>query len=101
MSKFYWSRSSSGSLLLGSSREFSGFDAEPSPDVVAAILQRAAEFLPDLAGVRPADVSVRVGPRPYAVGGLPAVGPAPGIPKLFIAAGERKMNDKGKYCEIL
>ena len=31
---------------------------------------------------------VRVGPRPWAAGGLPLAGPVPGAPGLFIAAGE-------------
>lgn len=61
----------------GSSREFSGWgDAAPSRDIVAAILGRAASFLPLL----PTDpdapgMGVRVGLRPYAVRGLPAIGP--------------------------
>ncbi|GFR51438.1 hypothetical protein Agub_g13730 [Astrephomene gubernaculifera] len=127
--------SASGSLLIGSSREFSGWDATPSPAIVAAILQRSALFLPHLqpaaeaaaaeaaaaaetaasstssssssdgagfqsvvsdsssssssgGGAGPlAGLSVRVGLRPYAVGGLPLVGPVEGAPGLFVAAG--------------
>ena len=58
--------SAAGTLLVGSSREFSGWGADPSPDVVTSILQRAAHFLPALEGVRADDASVRVGLRPYA-----------------------------------
>ncbi|KAG2422315.1 hypothetical protein HXX76_016140, partial [Chlamydomonas incerta] len=96
-----------------SSREFSGWETDPSPAVVSAIMQRAALFLP---GLQPAaaqaaaaaaaaaidsssssgsssssagvpGMTVRVGLRPYAVGGLPMVGPVAGAPGLFVAAG--------------
>ncbi|PNH06143.1 hypothetical protein TSOC_007518 [Tetrabaena socialis] len=117
-----------GSLLIGSSREFSGWDTTPSPPIVAAILQRSALFLPGLqpaadaaaevaaahasgggtampygrggaeggvlygsggggSGGALAGLSVRVGLRPYATGGLPLVGPVEGAPGLFVAAG--------------
>ncbi|KAG2442112.1 hypothetical protein HYH02_009601 [Chlamydomonas schloesseri] len=94
--------SASGTLLVGSSREFSGWDVTPSPAVVSAIMQRAALFLPGLqpaaaqaaAAAAPGSssggvpgLSVRVGLRPYAVGGLPLVGPVAGAPGLFVAAG--------------
>jgi glycine/D-amino acid oxidase-like deaminating enzyme len=78
--------SPSGSLLLGSSREWAGFDAEPAPEVAAAILARCALFLPALMGARPADAAVRVGLRPYAAEG-PMVGAVPGVARLFLAAG--------------
>ncbi len=73
------------------------WDTRPSPAIVAAILRRAALFLPGLgaaadaaasaaeaggagAGGALAGLSVRVGLRPYAVGGLPLVGPVHGAP---------------------
>jgi glycine/D-amino acid oxidase-like deaminating enzyme len=62
---FTATRAASGSLLVGSSREFCGWDDVPAPQVVASILARAAEFLPALAAVRPEAVSVRVGLRPF------------------------------------
>lgn len=71
----------------GSSREFSGWSTERDRDIVAAILQRAASFLPALAGVSADEPSARVGLRPYAVGGLPIIGPVEGCPGLFVAAG--------------
>lgn len=80
--------SASGSCLLGSAREFSGWDTQPSQSIMKAILQRAATFLPDLHGysMSAAD-DVRVGLRPYALGGLPFIGPVHEIPGLFLAAG--------------
>ncbi len=46
-------------------------------------------FLPALAAVNSSDIlqSTRVGLRPYAVGGLPAIGPVPGLPNVVVAAG--------------
>ena len=44
-------------------------------------MDRAAHFLPALAHApRPAGADVRVGLRPFAVVGLPIVGPVPGLP---------------------
>ncbi|EFJ47144.1 oxidoreductase [Volvox carteri f. nagariensis] len=100
----------SGSLLIGSSRESGEWDTSPSPAIIAAILQRSALFLPGLkdaaaaataaaaavADGKPDDsagggalagLSVRVGLRPYALGGLPLIGPVEGAPGLFVAAG--------------
>eukprot|EP00798_Chlamydomonas_sp_ICE-L_P012539 gene12539-15754_t len=80
--------SATGSLLIGSSREFCGFGQEPSEAVVHSILQRATHFLPHLAQCEPPQgAAVRVGLRPHAAGGLPLVGPIPGVPGLFVAAG--------------
>ena len=79
--------SASGSLLLGSSREFCGFHGQSSPAVVQAILDRAAMFLPGLREVDLSMVNVRVGLRPFAPRGLPYVGWMPGSDGLLIAAG--------------
>ncbi|KAF5827274.1 hypothetical protein DUNSADRAFT_1012 [Dunaliella salina] len=83
--------SASGSLLLGSSREFvdaeGDVSAQASPVVVEAILERAQMFLPGLAGVSVDPNLVRVGLRPFAVGGYPMIGPVPGHPGLYVAAG--------------
>jgi len=88
-----------GPVLLGSSREDAGFDGRADGAVVAAILGRAAEFLPTLrplaesarardgGGLLLARGAVRVGLRPVAAGGLPAVGPVPGLPGVVVAAG--------------
>lgn len=46
-----------------------------------AVLERAAAFLPHLAPCsQPSDEAVRVGLRPFAVGGMPLIGPVPGHP---------------------
>lgn len=50
-------------------------------------MERAANFLPAFAGHRKQDSGVRVGLRPYALGGLPFIGPVAELPGLFLAAG--------------
>lgn len=71
--------SASGSLLVGSSREFSGWGTQPCEAVVQAIMDRAALFLPHLKGAPlPQGPDVRVGLRPFATGGAPMIGPVPG-----------------------
>ena len=87
----------SGNLLLGSSREFAGFDTMPSSAIVKSILERAAHFLPDIA-MEPftelrlqqmtADAArTRVGLRPFVTGGRPVIGPLQGVHNVFVAAG--------------
>ncbi|GAQ86958.1 hypothetical protein KFL_003230030 [Klebsormidium nitens] len=79
-----------GRLLIGSSREFSGFDTGIRDETIVAIIRRAAKFLPALEGlVRGADVrnSVRTGLRPYAANGRPSIGVVPGVDGLLVAAG--------------
>ncbi|PSC67997.1 FAD-dependent oxidoreductase [Micractinium conductrix] len=79
--------SASGTLLVGSSREFAWCDGAAPEAVVEAIMQRAAVFLPGLGAVQRSDISVRAGPRPYATAGAPMVGPVPGAAGVVVAAG--------------
>lgn len=79
--------SASGSCLIGSAREFSGWDINPSQHVQEAIMDRASLFLPAFAAHRNSNHGVRVGLRPYALGGLPFIGPVAELPGLFLAAG--------------
>ncbi|KAG9138553.1 hypothetical protein Leryth_012898 [Lithospermum erythrorhizon] len=81
----------SGNLLLGSSRQFAGFQNEIDESIVNRIWERALEFFPllrchSLQDLRK-DFEVRVGLRPYMASGKPAIGPVPGLPKLFLACG--------------
>ena len=63
-----------GQLLIGSSRQFDSTDPAVEPAVLARMLRRAAEFLPDL----PALNALRAwtGFRPATRDGLPLIGPA-------------------------
>lgn len=77
--------SASGSLLIGSSREFSGWDPSGPIETIDAIMDRAITFLPGLAAIdRRSEISVRVGLRPFSPLG-PMVGPL--CEGLFVAAG--------------
>jgi len=84
---FTATQSAFGSLLLGSSRELSGFDSEANKHIIAAILERASRFLPDLEHVSTANIGIRVGLRPYSSRGMPYVGKLPGCPHVYVAAG--------------
>jgi len=75
----------SGSILLGSSRQFVGFDESIEQRVVQAILQRAQRFFPILAP--PPAFRVRVGFRPYSPDHLPIIGEMPGITGFYVNTG--------------
>ncbi len=74
-----------GNLLLGSSREFVGYDRVVSGNVVAAIAARAARFLPALA--RTDVIRSYAGLRPWTPDHLPLVGPVGAAPGLWLATG--------------
>jgi D-hydroxyproline dehydrogenase subunit beta len=78
-----------GQILLGSSREFVGWDARANPDVLAAMIRRAIAFMPRLAAL--SAVRVWTGFRPATPDKLPLVGrwtPADSdAPGPWIAAG--------------
>lgn len=79
--------SATGSLLIGSSRESGQWTTAADPSVTAAVMERARMFLPHLKSVPLSNISVRVGLRPASTRGLPLIGPIPGQPGLFVAAG--------------
>jgi glycine/D-amino acid oxidase-like deaminating enzyme len=61
-----------GEVLVGSSRERIGFDGAVRPEVTAAMIERAAQFVPQLAELRPR--RAWCGFRPWLPDGLPAIG---------------------------
>lgn len=74
-----------GNFLVGSSREFVGFDSDVNPDIVKLIAQRAVSFFP---GIR--DVSVirtYTGFRPYTPDHRPIVSWVQEVPGFFVTAG--------------
>lgn len=74
-----------GTMLLGSSREFAGFDRSVSIAVIQAIAARAVRFLPGLA--RTSAIRSYAGLRPWSPDHLPLVGPVVGVPGLYLATG--------------
>ena len=74
-----------GTVLLGSSREFVGFDRSASPAVVQAIAARALRFLPKLA--QASIIRSYAGLRPWSPDHLPLVGPVAAAPGFYLATG--------------
>ncbi|XP_010524641.1 PREDICTED: uncharacterized protein LOC104802642 isoform X2 [Tarenaya hassleriana] len=78
-------------LVLGSSREFAGFNTDADDSIIRCIWDRAGEFFPKLREMPLEDFirnrKVRVGLRPYMPDGKPVIGAVPGLPNLYLAAG--------------
>jgi len=74
-----------GNLVLGSSRQFAGFDGAVDPLVATRMLQRCLRFLPSLANI--AVLRLWTGFRPYTPDLLPIISPVEQISGLYIAAG--------------
>ncbi|XP_011628676.1 uncharacterized protein LOC18448548 isoform X1 [Amborella trichopoda] len=80
-----------GNLVLGSSRQFTGFDTQVEDSIVKCIIERAGEFFPALRRLPLLEFmrsgKIRVGLRPYMHDGKPIIGPVPGLPKVMLATG--------------
>lgn len=74
-----------GTILIGSSREFVGFDRRVAVEVVCRIARRAVRLFPSLADVRL--IRAYVGFRPWVPDHLPIVGEEPGCRGLIHATG--------------
>ncbi len=74
-----------GQMLLGSSREFAGFDGAINCGIRGRMIRRALEFMPALAGL--SAIRTWVGFRPATPDNLPLVGWWERTPGLFVAAG--------------
>jgi sarcosine oxidase subunit beta len=78
-------QTASGNFLLGSTREFAGFDNDTTPDAINAIAKNAIEFIP---WIKDLDV-IRsfAGLRPYSPDGLPILGTVKGVKGFYMATG--------------
>ena len=74
-----------GSFLLGSTREFVGYDRRTWPSAVARIATSAAALIPALRNARVNRTFA--GLRPATPDGLPIVGPVEAVPGFYMAAG--------------
>jgi len=74
-----------GNFLIGSSREFVGFDTTSSNRVNALLARRAIRFYPAIRDVKV--IRSYAGLRPYTSDHLPVVSGVPGVPGLYVAAG--------------
>ncbi len=74
-----------GNLVLGSSRQFAGFDDSVDAQVVSQVLARCLHLFPGLAQV-PA-IRMWTGFRPYTPDNLPIISATDAHPGLYVAAG--------------
>jgi sarcosine oxidase subunit beta len=75
----------SGNLLLGSTREFVGFDRRTTVEGLRGIARRTISVLPGLSTLNV--IRSFAGLRPYTPDGLPILGPVEGVDGLIMAAG--------------
>lgn len=74
-----------GTLLIGGTREFTGYDAKTTPEALSAILRHAAAIVPALRQIHV--IRAFAGLRPYTADGLPILGPVDGLQGFIMAAG--------------
>ena len=74
-----------GNFLLGSTREFAGFDRSTTWEAVKGIAQGTARLVPALRQLHV--IRTFAGLRPYTPDGLPILGQAEGREGFFVAAG--------------
>ncbi len=76
--------SAEGTVLIGSSRRFTGMDTEPHPAVMQAIAQRASHFFPRFRDAK--IIRAYAGLRPASPDGKPIISPTT-IAGFYVAAG--------------
>jgi glycine/D-amino acid oxidase-like deaminating enzyme len=74
-----------GGFLLGSTREFVGFDRRTTWSAMKGIALQTSRIIPALRGLRV--IRTFAGLRPSTPDGLPIVGPVPNVEGFFMAAG--------------
>jgi sarcosine oxidase subunit beta len=74
-----------GNFLLGSTREFVGFDKRTTIDGLHRIASKTVGIIPALKQVNV--IRAFAGLRPYTPDGLPILGPVDDVPGFFMAAG--------------
>ena len=74
-----------GNLLLGSTREFAGYDRSTTVAGIRSIAAACRQVVPALDRVRV--IRAFAGLRPWTPDGLPLLGPVPEVPGLVLAAG--------------
>ncbi|MCC8126591.1 MAG: FAD-binding oxidoreductase [Clostridiales bacterium] len=74
-----------GNFIIGSNREFAGYDTNTRFEVLRAISEYSTRFVPALRELNV--IRTFVGMRPYCEDGMPIVGEVPGIAGMFLATG--------------
>ncbi len=85
ISGFTAEQTRSGNLLLGSTREESGFDVSTTPQAVREIVAHARAYLPALERLH--IIRSFAGLRPQSRDGLPLLGEVAGFPGFYLATG--------------
>ncbi|MER2192879.1 MAG: FAD-dependent oxidoreductase [Solibacillus sp.] len=75
----------SGTLLIGGSREFAGFDSSTNSEVIREIAKRAVDTFPFIGKVNL--IRTFSGFRPFTSDNLPILSEVPSVEGLFVAAG--------------
>ncbi len=78
-------RRADGEVWVGVTRDACGFDEHPSADGQKQLREQAARIMPSIARAELLEHLASL--RPMAPGGLPVIGPAPGIEGVYIANG--------------
>lgn len=74
-----------GEIWIGVTRERCGFDEVPSPGAREHLLGEAARIMPSIADAEVLEHLASL--RPMAPGGLPLIGPTPGLDRVYVANG--------------
>lgn len=84
----YWASKPDGSLVCGASEDESGFDRTVTAGGIGRLVRAGERMLPALSGAVPA--RSWAGLRPATLDGRPLIGPVPGRPAVFMAAGHHR-----------
>ncbi len=82
---FVFELTAAGTMLLGSSREFAGYDTRTTHPVIRAITRRAIRYIPALADLH--CIRTYAGLRPFTPDHLAIISPVEEVPGFYIAAG--------------
>jgi glycine/D-amino acid oxidase-like deaminating enzyme len=74
-----------GQILIGSSRQYGAQNSAVDDSILARMLQRVFEYMPDLSQL--SALRVWTGVRPATPDKLPLIGPSPEDPSVLVAAG--------------
>ena len=74
-----------GNLLIGSTREFAGYNRSVTPEGIRAILEHARSFVPAIEKLN--IIRSFAGLRPYTPDGMPVLGKMGGVEGFIVAAG--------------
>ncbi len=74
-----------GTILIGSTREFVGYNQNVTPEGIRAVLEHASNFVPAIASLN--IIRSFAGLRPYTPDGMPILGKMDGVEGFIVAAG--------------